>query len=110
MLGKHIKIIPFWLNRWIQKMDRYSIKIKFMHLYRAFCLQEKEHIVLQFESAETCIRKLLKQGFDLGVKNEAICHTVVRAYQNSTPERIQFSPSDIGNSEPPAIPGLPENF
>ena len=100
MLGKHIKIIPFWLNRWIQKMDRYSIKIKFMHLYHAFCLQEKEHIVLQFKSEETCIRKLLKQGFDLGVKNEAILYSVVRADQNSTFERIKFSPSDLANSEP----------
>jgi len=100
MLGKHIKIIPFWLNRWIQKMDRYSIKIKFMHLYHAFCLQEKEHIVLQFESAETCLRKLLKQGFDLGVKNEAILYSVVCADQNSTSERINFLPSDIANSEP----------
>jgi|GEM_PF-6283806 len=100
MLGKHIKIIPFGLNRWIQKMDRYSIKIKFMHLYHAFCLQEKEHIVLQFESAETCLRKLLKQGFDLGVKNEAILYSVVRADQNSTFERIKFSPSDLANSEP----------
>jgi len=100
MLGKRIKIIPFWLNRWIQKMDRYSIKIKFMHLYHAFCLQEKEHIVLQFESAETCLRKLLKQGFDLGVKNEAILYSVVRADQNSTFERIKFSPSDLANSEP----------
>ena len=87
MLGKHIKIIPFWLNRWIPKMDQYSIKIKFMHLYHACCLQEKEDIVLQFKSEETCIRKLLKQGFDLGVKNEAIFHTEVRAYQNSTPEK-----------------------
>jgi len=100
MLGKHIKIIPLGLNRWIQKMDRYSIKIKFMHLYHAFCLQEKEHIVLQFESAETCLRKLLKQGFDLGVKNEAILYSVVRADQNSTFERIKFSPSDLANSEP----------
>jgi hypothetical protein len=100
MLGKHIKIIPFWLNRWIQKMDRYSIKIKFMRLYHAFCLQEKEHIVLQFESAEICLRKLLKQGFDLGVKNEAILYSVVCADQNSTSERINFSPSDISNSEP----------
>ena len=100
MLGKHIKIIPFGLNRWIQKMDRYSINIKFMHLYHAFCLQEKEHIVLQFESVETCLRKLLKQGFDLGVKNEAILYSVVCADQNSTSERINFSPSDIANSEP----------
>ena len=100
MLGKRIKIIPFWLNRWIQKMDRYSIKIKFMHLYHAFCLQEKEHIVLQFKSEETCIRKLLKLGFDIGVKKGAISYSVVRADQNSTFERIKFSPSDIANSEP----------
>lgn len=100
MLGKRIKIIPFWLNRLIQKMDRYSMKVKFLHLYLAFCLQEKEHIVLQFKSEETCIRKLLKQGFDLGVKNEAISYSVVCADQNSTSLRINFSPSDIANSEP----------
>lgn len=100
MLGKRIKIIPFWLNRLIQKMDRYSMKVKFLHLYLAFCLEEKEHIVLQFESAITYHRKLLKQGFDLGVKNEVICYSVVCADQNSTSVRINFSPNDIANSEP----------
>ena len=68
MLGKRIKIIPFWLNRWIQKTDRYSIKIKFMHLYHAFCLQEKENIVLQFKSEETLSGNSSNKDSILGLK------------------------------------------
>ena len=100
MLGKPIKIFPFRLTQLGTKALGHTFKIKFMHLYLAFCLQEKEHIVLQFESAITYHRKLLKQGFDLGVKNEAICYSVVCADQNSTSVRINFSPNDIANSEP----------
>ena len=100
MLSKRIKIIPFRPNHVRTKPLGYSFKIKFMHLYHAFCLKEKELRILEFESAETCLRKLLKQGFDLGVKNEAILYSVVCADQNSTSERINFSPSDIANSEP----------
>ena len=100
MLGKRIKIIPFWPNHVRTKPLGYSFKIKFMHLYHAFCLKEKELRILEFESAETCLRKLLKQGFDHRGKNEAICYSVVCADQNSTSVRINFSPNDIANSEP----------
>ena len=68
MLSKRIKIIPFRPNHVRTKPLGYSFKIKFMHLYHAFCLKEKELRILEFESAETCLRKLLKQGFDHRVK------------------------------------------
>ena len=71
-----------------------------MHLYHAFCLKEKELRILEFESAETCLSNLLKLGFDHRVKNEAISYSVVRADQNSTPDMVHFSPSDIANLGP----------
>jgi hypothetical protein len=100
MLGKRIKKFQFRLTQVRTKALGYSFKIKFMHLYHAFCLKEKVLIILQFRSAETCIRNLLKLGFDHRVKNEAISYSVVRADQNSTPDMVHFSPSDIANFEP----------
>jgi hypothetical protein len=111
MLSKRIKIIPFRPNHVRTKPLGYSFKIKFMHLYHAFCLKEKELRILEFESAETCLRKLLKQGFDHRGKNEAVCYSVVRADQNSTPDMVHFSPSNIANFEtnlPP--PTFAQNF
>ena len=99
MLGKNIKILNLGID--LPCSDSFGeIQKIIMSIYHALCLKDKEHIVLQFKSEETCIRKLLKQGFDIGVKKGAISYSVVRADQNSTFERIKFSPSDIANSEP----------
>ena len=87
MLGKHTKIFTDLINHIRKKALGHSINKKLMRLYHALCLKDKEHIVLQFKSEETCIRKLLKLGFDIGVKKEAISYSVVRADQNSTPEK-----------------------
>jgi hypothetical protein len=100
MLGKRIKKFLFRLTQVGTKALGGTFKIKFMHLYDAFCLKEKVLIILQFESAETCIPNLLNLGFDLGIKNKAVFYSVVRADQNSTPDMVHFSPSDIANFEP----------
>jgi hypothetical protein len=98
MLGINIKLLNMGIGLPYSGFIWIKLKKIIMRLYHALCLKEKEHIVLQFESEETCIRKLFKLGFDLGVKNKAISYSVVRADQNSTFERIKFSPSDIANS------------
>ena len=100
MLGKNIKILNLGIDLPCSGFIWRKFKKIIMSIYHALCLKDKEHIVLQFKSEETCIRKLLKQGFDIGVKKGAISYSVVRADQNSTFERIKFSPSDIANSEP----------
>ena len=110
MLGKNIKILNLGIVLPYPEFIWIKFKKIIMSLYHALCLKDKKHILLQFKSEETCIRKLLKLGFDLGVKNEGISYLVVRADQNSTFERIQFSPSDIANLELPATPALPKNF
>ena len=99
MLGKQIKKFHFRPNHVRTKALGHTFKIKFMHLYHAFCLKEKVLRILQFRSAQTCIRNLLKLGFNHRVKNEAISYSVVRADQNSTHDMVHFSPSDIANFE-----------
>ena len=68
-----IKTHPKQLAQKILKQAKTLMKLS---LYNAHATKDGEYITAQFWSSETCIRKLLKTGYDLTIQWGAQCYAI----------------------------------
>ena len=71
-----------------------------LSLYNAHATKDGEYITAQFWSSETCIRKLLKTGYDLTIQWGAQCYAI---------EQVENTQS-VPTGEAPLAPTQMENL
>ena len=59
-----------------QKIFKQAKTLMKLYLYNAHATKDGEYITAQFWSTETCIRKLLKTGYDLTIQWGAQCYAI----------------------------------
>ena len=76
-----IKTHPKQLAQKIFKQAKTLMKLS---LYNAHATKDGEYITAQFWSSETCIRKLLKTGYDLTIQWGAQCYAIEKVENTQT--------------------------
>lgn len=76
-----IKAHPKQLAQKILKQAKTLMKLS---LYNAHATKDGEYITAQFWSSETCIRKLLKVGYDLTIQWGAQCYAIEKVENTQT--------------------------
>lgn len=76
-----IKTHPKQLAQKIFKQAKTLMKLS---LYNAHATKDGEYITAQFWSSETCIRKLLKTGYNLTIQWGAQCYAIEKVENTQT--------------------------
>lgn len=71
-----IHLIKTHTKQLAQKIFKQAKTLMKLSLYNAHATKDGEYITAQFWSSETCIRKLLKTGYDLTIQWGAQCYAI----------------------------------
>ena len=85
-----IHLIKTHTKQLAQKIFKQAKTLMKLYPYNAHATKDGEYITAQFWSSETCIRKLLKTGYDLTIQWGAQCYACL-LYTSPSPRDRQKS-------------------
>ena len=89
-----IHLIKTHTKELAQKIFKQAKTLMKLYPYNAHATKDGEYITAQFWSSETCIRKLLKTGYDLTIQWGAQCYAIEKVEKTqSVPARGASLPS-----------------